>query len=156
MSEHVVYLALLAIWVATHALIGYTLGQFLFDRPWIGLVGAIAADLDLLFLGMFTWPFVHRGLTHTLLIGGLATAAVAVKGRQLALAFGVGYASQLLIDTTTPKGVPLFYPLSDTNFHIYLGTTGHSPVPTVAFWIVCLGLLWYYGHLPTLERFTSD
>ena len=155
MSEHVVYLVLLAIWVATHAIVGYTLGQFLFDRPWTGLVGGVAADFDLLFLDLFAWPFVHRGLTHTLVIGGLATAAVAIKGRKLALAFGVGYASQLLIDTTTPKGVPLLYPLSDTSYHVDLWTTGHSPGPTVAFWIGCLGLLWYYDYLPSPERLSS-
>lgn len=155
MSELVPYQLLLAIWVATHALVGYTLGQFLFDRPWVGLGGAIAADLDFLFPAMLEWPFVHRGITHTILVGTLLTAILAYRDESIGAVFGAGYATHLLIDMTTPKGVPLLYPLTDASFYVDLGTTGHSPGPTVAFWIGCLGLLWYYGHLPTLERFTG-
>lgn len=147
MSDLVAYLGFLAIALATHALIGYTLGQFLFDRPWIGLVGGTIPDIDLLFPGMLEWPFVHRGITHTLLIGGLATTAILVRHRRAALAFGVTYLSHLSVDTTTPKGVPHLYPLSDTHFYLDLPTTGHSPGPTVAFWVVCLGLLWYYDYV---------
>ena len=156
MSDLAAYLGFLAIALATHALIGYTLGQFLFDRPWAGLVGGLAADIDLLFLGMFEWPFIHRGITHTLLIGGLATAVVLARERRLGLAFGVGYASQLLIDTTTPKGVPHLYPLVETSFYVDLGTTGHSPGPTVAFWVLCLGLLWSYDHLSIPDRLSRS
>jgi inner membrane protein len=70
------------------------------------------------------------------------------RGRRAASAFAVGYASQLLVDTTTPRGVPWLYPLTDTNVYLDLPTTAHSPVPTLALWTCCLGLLWYAGELP--------
>jgi inner membrane protein len=142
------YAGLVAVALATHAVVGYTLGALLFDRPLVGAAGALAADVDLLLPDGLGWPLVHRGVTHTLLAGGISTAAVLSRGRRTASAFAVGYASQLLVDTTTPKGVPWLYPLTDTNVYVDLPTTGHSPVPTLALWACCLGLLWYYGELP--------
>lgn len=68
------------------------------------------------------------------------------RGRVKGLAFGAGYASQLLVDVTTPKGVPLLYPLVDDSLHLDTGTTGHSPLPTVALWVGCLALLWLHGR----------
>jgi len=152
MSNLAAYLGFLVIAFATHMLIGYTLGQFLFDRPWIGAIAGLAPDIDFLFPEMLEWPFVHRGITHTLLIGAVATTIVLLKQRKAALAFGVAYLSHLCIDTTTPKGVPHLYPLVETSFYVDLGTTGHSPGPTAAFWVVCLGLLWYYDHLSIPDR----
>lgn len=143
------YAGLVAVALATHAVVGYTLGALLFDRPLVGVAGALAADVDLLLPGGLGWPLVHRGVTHTLLAGGISTAAVRTRGRRVARSFAVGYASQLVIDTTTPKGVPWLYPLTDTNVYLDLPTTGHSLVPTLALWACCLGLLWYYGGLPS-------
>ena len=136
------YAVFLAVAIATHALVGYTLGQYLFDRPWIGMVGGVAADVDFLFPAMLEWPFVHRGITHTLVVGLIATALVASRYRAGGMAFGTGYATHLLIDTTTPKGAPHFYPLIESSYYLDLGTTGHSPVPTLLIWTCCLGLLW--------------
>lgn len=148
------YAGLVAVALATHALIGYTLGALLFDRPLAGTVGALAADADFLLPAGLGWPFVHRGITHTLPVAALAVAAALAVDRRLGAAFGVGYVSHLVVDTTTPTGVPWLYPLTDTSFYLDLVTTGHSPLPTVGFWVGCLGLLWYLDHRPldALER----
>lgn len=134
--------AALAVWIASHGIVGYTLGQYLFDRPLVGLLGGVAADTDFLFPAMLEWPFVHRGITHTLLVGGLATGLVAYRYRRAGLTVGVTYASHLLIDVTTPKGIPHLYPFVEENFYLDLWTTGHSPGPTALTWICCLCVLW--------------
>lgn len=163
------YHAFLAIAIATHAVVGYVLGGVLFGRSKTGVAGALAADLDFLFPATVGWPFVHRGITHSFLAFAVATAAVVawhrVAGdsgeaahRVAGGAFAVAYLSHLLIDATTPKGVPLLYPLSDHSFYAGLATTAHSPLPTALLWVVCLGLLsregtlaWVLGKLPALE-----
>ncbi|MCU4717168.1 metal-dependent hydrolase [Halapricum hydrolyticum] len=134
--------AFLAIAIATHGAVGYTLGKALFDRPIAGLLAGVAPDVDFLFPNALGWPFVHRGVTHTLLVGGLVVGFVAYRNRRTATAVAVAYGSHLLIDTTTPKGVPHLYPLVETNYHLGLGTTGHSPVPTAVTWVCCLIALW--------------
>ncbi|QSG11915.1 metal-dependent hydrolase [Halapricum desulfuricans] len=137
--EHAVFLTVA---IATHGVIGYTLGKALFDRPIAGLLAGVAPDVDFLFPNALGWPFVHRGITHTLLVGALVVGIVAYRNRQTAAAVAVTYGSHLLIDTTTPKGVPHLYPLFETNYYLDLGTTGHSPIPTVAIWTCCLVVLW--------------
>lgn len=133
--------AFLSIAIATHAVVGYTLGAALFNRPIAGLAAGVAPDVDFLFPAALGWPFVHRGITHTLLVGGLAAGVVAYRARQTALAVAAAYGSHLLIDTTTPKGVPFLSPLVETAYHLNLGTAGHSLVPTVALWACCLSVL---------------
>jgi len=125
--------------LATHALLGYTLGKVLVDEPAWGLLGGVAADVDLLFPLVWEWPLVHRGVTHTALAAVVLTAAVGRWRRSAGLAVGVGFASHLVIDATTPAGVPLFYPLSDASVGVTLG--GHSRVATALLWLVCLAAL---------------
>lgn len=149
------YAGLLAVALATHALLGYTLGAVFLDRPIAGLIGALVADLDLLFPAALGWPLVHRGVTHTVLVAGVATAIVATRDRRLGAAFGAGYASQLVVDATTPSGVPLLYPFTDTSYYLALGTTGHSPAPTAALWACCLVVLWHTDELP-VDGFGDD
>lgn len=135
--------------ITTHALVGYTLGAALFDAPRAGLVGGVLADFDLLFPAAWESPLVHRGITHTALALGVAVAAVAARDRALAGALGVGYASQLLIDATTPMGVPLAYPLSSNHVGVTLG--GHSPTVTALLWACCLGWLAWDRRLPVVH-----
>lgn len=131
----------LPIAVATHGLVGLALGALLVDRPVWGLVAGLFADADFLFPAALGWPFVHRGLTHTLVFFGVATALVAARDSRAGGAVGVAYASHLLIDTTTPKGVPLLYPLVADRIHLDPGIGGHAPEVTLVFWALCLGLL---------------
>jgi len=141
----------LAVALFTHAFVGYALG-YLFDAPRAGLAGGVLADADLLLPAAWGFPLVHRGVTHTLLALAVVAAVVAaVAGRRPAVGLGVGYASQLAIDATTPMGVPLLYPLTDEFHGVVLG--GHSAPATFALWAACLGLLWRAGRLkPTAVR----
>lgn len=131
----------LATAVATHALVGYTLGAVAFDAPRAGLAGAVFADVDLLVPATVGAPFVHRSLTHSVL-AGVVVAALATKwGRRSAGAVALGYASQLLVDALTPRGIPVAYPISSASYGLALG--GHSRLATALCWIGCLAVLGY-------------
>lgn len=142
---------------ATHALVGAALGATLFDRPGVGAVAGLVADVDFLFPAALGWPFVHRGITHSL-PALLALAAVAVgvwyavdacgSHRAAGAAVAVAYCSHLLIDVTTPKGIPPLSPLSDRVVGVALPTTGHSPVPTLLLWV---GSLWVLSRTDALD-----
>jgi inner membrane protein len=146
---------------ATHALVGAALGALLFDRPALGAAAGLAADADFLFPAALGWPFVHRGISHSLpALLGLAAIAVVVwyaidtlgdhhaAGTTVAVAYG----SHLLIDVTTPEGIPPLSPLSDRIIYVALPTTGHSPVPTVLLCAGSLWALWRTGALAALLR----
>lgn len=128
--------------VATHALVGYALGEILVDEPAWGLLGGVAADVDLLFSLAWQPPLVHRGITHTALAAVLLAVAVARWRRSAGLAIGAGYVSHLAIDAATPAGVPLLYPFSSTRVGVELG--GHSPTATVLLWSGCLASLYWH------------
>jgi len=51
-------------------------------------------------------------------------------------ALGAGYASQLLIDATTPQGIPLLFPLPSA--HVSLNPGGHAPAATALLLAGCL------------------
>lgn len=137
----------LAVAIATHALVGYALGAALFDAPRAGLVGGVVADLDLLVPA--TWgPLAHRGLTHSALGLGVAIAIAAAHSRHAAGGVGLGYLSQLVIDATTRRGIPLGAPLWPSHVGIALG--GHSPEGTAILWIASLALLAVGRDDPTL------
>jgi inner membrane protein len=130
--------------IATHALVGLTLGAVLFDRPGIGLVAGAIPDADFLLPDALSYPLVHRGISHTLVALVVLVAVLAVLAeRDVIGAVGVGYASHLIIDVTTQKGIPLVYPLVSGRIYIDLGIGGHAPETTLALWIVCLGVLGY-------------
>lgn len=127
--------------IATHGLVGLTLGSVLFERPRAGLVGGLFADSDFLFPDALAWPFVHRGLTHGLLVlGVVAGVAVAVE-RRSGGAVAVAYLSHLCLDVTVEPGVPLLWPVVDEQLLFDPGIGGHAPIATVALWVGCLGLL---------------
>lgn len=130
----------LVVAIGTHALVGYTLGAALFDEPRAGLLGGVVADIDFLFPATWGQPFVHRGITHTAVAGGIAVAVALLWNRRTAGGVGVGYVSQLLIDATTPKGIPLAYPISTES--VFVPLHGHSAVATIIFWMACLAVLW--------------
>ena len=63
--------------------------------------------------------FTHRGFTHSLLalllftgvVYGVAAIIGSGIGYWIAIGFGMGYASHILMDSINPKGVPLFFPI---------------------------------------------
>lgn len=138
--------AFLVVALATHAVVGYTLGHLAAGRPWVGLVGGLLADLDLLVPRSLGWPWAHRSVTHTAIAGLVVVAVVALvwRRRNVTVALGLGYASQLTIDLTTPQGIALLYPLSAEKWAVPLG--GHSAPATVALWAGCFGALWLVGR----------
>ena len=156
-----VTVAFLATAFATHALVGAALGALLFDRPAVGAVAGLAADADFFFPAALGWPFVHRGISHSLpalvaLAGVAAAVWHAVDGlgshRTAGATVAVAYGSHLLIDVTTPEGVPPLSPFSDRIVNVALPTTGHSPAPTVLLWAGSLWLLSRTGALGSLTR----
>jgi inner membrane protein len=141
------------------AFVGAALGALLFDRPAVGAAAGLAADADFLFPAALGWPFVHRGISHSLpalLALAVVAAAVwyAVDGlgdhRTAGATVAVAYASHLLIDVTTPEGIPPLSPLSDRIVYVALPTTGHSPVPTLVLWTGSLWVLSRTGALGSL------
>jgi len=139
----------LPIAIATHGLVGLAVGAAVFDRPVAGAVAGLFPDADFLFPAALGWPFVHRGLTHALLALGVAVAVVAVVAdRPTVGAVGLGYGSHLLIDLTTPKGIPLLYPLVSERLYFDPGVSGHAPEVTLVLWLCCLGMVGYHveGH----------
>jgi inner membrane protein len=129
--------------IATHALVGLALGA-VFDRPAAGLVAGVAPDADFLLPAALGWPFVHRGISHALLAVGVAAGVAAVVAdRQTVVAVAVAYTSHLLIDVTTPKGIPVLYPLVTERLQFVPVVPGHAPEATVVLWLVCLGTLGY-------------
>lgn len=132
--------AFLAAAVATHALVGYTLGDRLYDAPLAGLVGGVAPDADFLFPAAWSFPLVHRGITHAALAVFVAAAvATAATDRRTGGAVAAGYAAHVAVDATTPKGVPALYPVDGASYGVVL--SGHSPAATALLWTVCLATL---------------
>jgi len=129
--------------IATHGLVGLAVG-YGFDRPVAGLLAGLAPDADFLLPAILGWPFVHRGVTHAAVavVAVGVTAAVLTDRRTLA-ALTAAYSSHLVIDITTPKGIPLVYPLLDDRLYCDIGVNGHSPAATVVFWFVGLAAVGY-------------
>ncbi|MFC4544415.1 metal-dependent hydrolase [Halosolutus amylolyticus] len=126
---------------ATHAFVGYALVRaFTRADPRIGVVLGLLPDVDFLFPAGMGWPFVHRGITHTLVFA-LAVAAglyVLRRDRSIALAAGLAIGSHLAIDSLSPKGVVLCYPIEATWSP---GLAVHGPTATALLWTAMIGLL---------------
>lgn len=126
--------------VLTHAAVGYTLATVFAEHPLSGVVGGVLPDLDLLFAPGWSFPFVHRGLTHTPLFAAAFVGALFAVGRRRAAGgAALGAASHLVVDTLTKRGVPWLYPLSADGFGVDLSV--HSLVPSVAVWALVVALL---------------
>lgn len=129
-------------------------------------VGALLPDIDhrhapirqrLGFVGdvlLFWLP--HRGLTHSLLCW-MALTAVAFMVLPLlhmplvlALALSAGYASHILADMTTKRGLPIFYPVWRQDCYIlppgFRVTTGGIS-ENVAFLLFLIGLILLYANM---------
>lgn len=128
--------------VLTHAFIGFTLGTvWARGTPAAGAVGGVLPDVDLLFAPEWRFPFVHRGVTHTLfccaLVVGVALAVSPL--RRAAPGIALGYLSHLVVDTLTASGIAWMYPVSTTSyaFDVRFHALEHQPV----LWLVLLGTL---------------
>lgn len=126
---------------ATHGIVGYALVQAFTDvDPRIGFVLALVPDVDFFFPAAWGGPFVHRGITHTV---AFALAIIAVTflsraSRKVALASGLAVGSHLLIDSLSPMGVPLLFPLE---IIVSADLPVHGPAGTIVLWMIAIGLL---------------
>jgi len=84
----------------------------------IGIIGAIVADWDLL-LGI-----KHRTITHSLIALCLATIVIALCNFNIGIVFGLNYLLHLLLDSLTKMGVPFFYPFRKKYYGFKLIKTG--------------------------------
>lgn len=135
--------------IATHGLVGLTLGAVLFGRPWAGLLGGLFADGDFLFPDGLGQAFAHRSFTHGFLVLAVVACVAAIADsrtegsldRRTGGAVAVAYLSHLAIDTTTPHGVQFLWPVVAEKIHLDPGIGGHAAIVTVTLWVGCLGTL---------------
>lgn len=90
----------------THAIIGVALSEALMLNPITVILGAIIPDLD------YVIGIQHRTITHSLLFVIITCLVVwKFKGKRSGYALLIGLASHLMLDTITPMGVPLLWPI---------------------------------------------
>lgn len=134
--------------VLTHAFVGYALVQAFTDvNPTVGVIVGILPDIDFFFPAAWGTPFVHRGITHTLLFVGavVAVATLFRSSKRLKLASGLAVVSHLVIDSGSPMGVQWLYPL---DLRVSGDLPIHDPVGTLVLWTLSLGVLVWQGHGP--------
>ena len=86
----------------------------------IACMGAIAPDFDIK-LGI-----KHRTWTHSILLLGLTTWLFSTINLEIAIFWAIGYATHLIIDSFTKRGVPFFYPIIKKKIGFKLCTTGKT------------------------------
>lgn len=105
----------------THQAVGGVLGilyAILFHQPiWVvfsSIVGALLPDIDHKHskIGRYTFFYLflnHRGFTHTIWALLLCTFVSSIfLPFSYAIAFAIGYASHLFLDSLTPQGINLW------------------------------------------------
>lgn len=136
--------------VLTHAMIGYTIVSAMREpAPIAGVVGAILPDVDLLFAPAWSFPLVHRGVTHTPLCGAVIVVCVGIWQYSrssprlsslylfspLPKAVTLGYGSHLIVDSFTASGVPWLYPITAVGYGIDAGI--HGVEASLILWLAC-------------------
>lgn len=153
--DHYVFLASA---IATHAVVGYALVRvFTSAPPALGIFAGVAPDVDLLFAPTWEFPLVHRGLTHTPLLLGVALGGLllldvygnTVLPDDAVVGAGIAVLSHLVIDSFTNAGIMWLYPLSVRHFAYDLSI--HSFAGTLLLWGVAAGLV-YRGDRDWLRR----
>jgi inner membrane protein len=91
----------------THAIVGICLSILLvLEMPFV-IVGALISDTDYLF------GVEHRGAFHSLIFGIAIFLILYYKsGKRPSFSFMIGYLSHLALDSLTPMGISLLWPLA--------------------------------------------
>lgn len=142
--EHRVYILSA---VFTHVVVGFVLSSlYTRSNSIAGVVGAILPDIDLLFSPAWQFPLVHRGLTHTPLLGVTVVGVSLAIGKRysVALGVGIGYLSHLLIDSFTQSGVMWLYPF--VTAHQMFDAHIHAPRQTALIWLLTLAIWLRYRN----------
>lgn len=88
-----------------------------------------------IFLRPIQWIVSHRGLFHSLIFLSLLSALIYFFNNYAGIAFFSGYLLHLLLDALTPRGVKLFWPL--TNLKIKFFIKSGSILEEIIF-VICL------------------
>jgi inner membrane protein len=97
--------------IITHVMLGMALSEALMLQPLISVLGSFIPDIDYL-IGI-----AHRTITHSLIFLVISCFLVyKIKDKKIAFAFLIGIASHFIIDSLTPMGIPLLYPLTNTYY----------------------------------------
>ncbi|MDD5086315.1 MAG: metal-dependent hydrolase [Candidatus Nanoarchaeia archaeon] len=70
--------------------------------------------------------FGHRKIFHSLLFAFIVCFLISFFNMEIGLAFFIGYASHLLIDSLTPSGTMPLYPLSNRKIKGFIDTYSFS------------------------------
>lgn len=94
----------------THLVFGLSIAYILDKRLLTASIFALVPDFDVTF--NFLYPFVHRGIMHSLLAAGIFTLLVFLytEDRGSAESCLLGYSSHLVLDSLTSSGVPILFP----------------------------------------------
>ena len=164
----------------SHALLPYLLGNYFQKRKkeiTAFVIGGIAPDVDIfLLLIQYLYPtfflITHRGITHSLFFGfftGMIVLYVASRNsvkkivqkhidfepvfsrRNIVYAFA-GITVHLILDYSTTRGVPLFYPFDVTRYsaELFFYTDIYL---TIASLIMVIFLLWKPFRIRNISRF---
>ncbi len=105
----------------THLAFSLFLGLLVLpDRPLLiaaFLLGSFVPDIDTAtsFLGKriraIGWLFLHRGIFHSLVMLVMLSAIVFVFSNEAGIAFGLGFAGHLALDSLNPAGVRWLFPM---------------------------------------------
>ena len=114
----------------THAITGFAISEAFMLNPLVVVIASIIPDID------YLTGIEHRTITHSLLVMVIATIIIwKYSGKKNGFSFLLGFASHLMLDSLTPMGVPLFYPL-DNYFSFNVGNW-NDPVLNIGIIIVC-------------------
>ena len=91
------------------------------------------------------WFVKHRGMFHSLLVGGLLSLIVAGFSRWAGIGFFVGYISHLFMDLLTKQGIPLFWPLFFRK--IGFGVRSGGIIEEILFVFFLLGDVFIFGKI---------
>lgn len=137
-----------------HAATGYLfVSYFTPYAPRFGLIGGLIPDFDAVFLAMDTpFPFVHRGITHTLFfLLALILVMWLSRIREGAIhGISIGVALHLFFDTISGWGVMWFWPLYDVRVHLVLQVNALRNLTLIVTLALTIAIL-----LPPKRRFDS-
>ncbi len=91
----------------SHAFIGVMICEVFMLSPAPVIVGAVLPDMD------YLAGIPHRTITHSLLfVAAASLIAWKLTDKRTAYSFFLGLSSHLILDSITPMGIPLLYPMN--------------------------------------------
>lgn len=123
----------------THLLFGISIAYALEKRILTAGIFSIVPDFDITF--DFLYPFVHRGIMHSILAASVFSGIVYLYSTERASAEScfLGYCSALGLDLLTESGMPVLFPLQ-TDLSLGL-TSAYSIQANTAIITISLGLM---------------